>query len=110
MAGFSFDTSGFDEAINELDKLANKARSLDGLRVDFDDLFTSDFMSLHAHSLIIDDFFSSGNVIVDNEDDIESLSDNDAFNQYVSESTDFSSWDGMLEEAINCYVEAQLDS
>lgn len=64
-------------------------------------------MKLHANSKDIYDFFSNGNIDIDAVDDFEALS-NDAFDKYVSEKTDFSSWDEMYSEAIDLYLDDQL--
>lgn len=107
MAKFTFDASGFDDVMNELNDIADKAHDLNGTKVSLFELFDSDYMDLHANSLTIDEFLSRGNAIVESEEDLESLS-SDEFNLYVSDNTDFSSWDEMLEDATNSYLEKQL--
>lgn len=108
MAKFTFDASAFDEIENELNDLANKVHNSDESTVSIYDLFNTDFMSRHARSIDIDNFFTLGNIDIENCDDLDSLS-NDEFDKFVSEHTDFSSWEEMCDEAINCHVDEQLD-
>lgn len=107
MAKFTFDESAFDDINNMLDDLSDKATNFGERNVSIEELFNDEFMTLHANSVNIIDFFTGGKIDVDLVEDFNDLSD-DAFDNYVSEKTDFSSWDDMYSEAIDSYLNDQL--
>jgi hypothetical protein len=108
MANFSFDMSDFDEMINDLEAIAEKAHELDGSQVSFDELFDNDFISLHTNADSFDAFLSSANIVIDDEIDLDVLSSVEAFNSYVAENSNFDTWDEMMDVAIGCYSEKKL--
>ncbi len=104
----NFDISGLVEFQKEIENMADKVKSLDGAQVDFDDLFTKEFMKLHTSVSSFDAFLEQGNFNVETQEDFEAIPD-DVFDKHVKENTDFSSWDEMLEAASDEYLNSQLD-
>ncbi len=108
MSSFKFDKSGIDNLIKDLDSCADKVKSLDGSSVSFDVLFNNRFMESHTNVSTFEEFLAKGNFNVETEEDFESIPD-DLFDVYVQSSTDFSSWEEMLDAATDLYLDDQLD-
>ena len=108
MSNIKFNTSGIDDFKRELKNTMDKIESLDGTQVDFNELFTIEFMQNHAGVSSFDKFLKQGNFKVETQEDFEAIPD-DVFDNYVKENTDFSSWEEMSDAATDEYLDSQLD-
>lgn len=104
----STDIEGFDELRDSLKDFERKARNLRGTHaVSFDKLFPKSFMEKHTGFPSFDEFLKAGNFVVNSTEDFEAIP-KDVWNQYVSHASDFTSWDDMLNQAINAYFSPVL--
>lgn len=102
----NFGITGLD-SLKDLQKTferaAQKSKDLDGTKVDFDELFTEEFMLEHANLSSFDAFLKQGNFEVNSEEDFVNIPD-DVFDEYVSKYTDFPNWEEMLGTATEEYA------
>lgn len=104
----STNLDGFDKMMDSLKSLAQKAKELEGIHtVSFDKLFTESFMEKHTDYSSFDEFLKAGNFVVNSQEDFEAIPD-DVFDQYISQATDFGSWEDMLSKATNDYLSSKL--
>lgn len=102
------DLSGFDELADSLDDLAKRAENLNGERsISLDELLSPAFMKLHTEYSSGDDFFKAGGFEFGSQEEFEKIPE-DMLNGFVEKSTDFLSWDEMLEEAVERYMVTRL--
>ncbi len=100
---------GFDKLMNSLDKLQDNADKLDGSHnVDFQELFSEDFLKKHTNSSDIYEFIESSNLNVKDQDSFNEIVLTDEWNSYVKSSTNFPSWDKMQEQATSDYISKKL--
>ena len=100
--------NGFDKLIDSLKSLSQKVQELEGTHtVSFDKLFTESFMEKHTDYSSFDEFLKAGNFVVNSQEDFEAIPD-DVLYQYVSQATDFGSWEDMLSKATNEYLSSKL--
>lgn len=104
----SFELKGFDELQNSLHDLADKVESLGGEHeVTFEELFVQEFMISHTNFSTFNELLNSSPFEVNSSEDFAAIPDA-AFDQYISEVTNFDSWGNMLEEASCEYAARQL--
>lgn len=99
-----FEINGFDELKKHLSKIENnlyKMSKTDSLS--FDELFTSDFMSKHTNYKSFDKFLSASGFTQLFED----IPDDD-WDIYVSQHSNFTSWEEMVNTAAEQYVSKEL--
>lgn len=100
--------SGFDKLEKKLKKMEQSAKELDGEHeVAFSDLFTKSFMNKYTNFSTFDDFLTAGGFDVNSKEDFEAIPDDDMDN-HVSDTTKFSSWQEMLNEAAEEYTLKKL--
>ena len=99
---------GFDEVENMLDEIEKNADELDGENeVKFDDLFCTTFMKKYTDFLSIDEMFEKSDFDINSQEDFESISE-DKLDMYVNKTTVFSTWEEMLEKAIQKWTIKKL--
>ncbi|WP_069997741.1 hypothetical protein [Cellulosilyticum sp. I15G10I2] len=104
----SFELTGLDEFEKGLQDLADRAEALDGEHeVTFEDLFVEDFMASCTQFSSIDELFEKSPFVVNSPEDFEAIPD-DELDTYISEVTQFESWEDMLSEAGAQYAARQL--
>lgn len=99
---------GFDELENNLKQLQKNAETLEDTKsVSFDELFNDSFMSEHTNFSNLEEFFEAGNFNVNSNEDFEAIPDS-KLDEHVSKSTNFSSWQDMLDEAVKEFTIRKL--
>ena len=100
--------NGFDELQKKLTKLADNAQKLDGTnQVPLKDLLTASFIKRHSTFSDIDELFKASGFTVESQDDFAAIPDAE-WDKFIEASTSFSSWDGMLGEALKEWTKKQL--
>lgn len=104
----SFELKGFDELQNKLQELADKAEKLScEHEVSFAELFVEEFMVKHTNFSSFNELLDASPFEVNSAEDFKAIPD-DEFDQYISQVTNFDSWESMLEEASCEYATRQL--
>ncbi|WP_196606606.1 hypothetical protein [Pectinatus frisingensis] len=104
----SVKVTGLDNVLNNLQKLADNAKKLDGTHnVSFSELFTEAFMSKHTNQSSIEDFISEGGFVVNSAEDFKAIPDEE-FDIHVKNNSDFDSWKEMYTKASKEYVIAKM--
>ncbi|KKB34139.1 hypothetical protein [Bacillus thermotolerans] len=100
--------TGFKGLGKELNKLAENAKKLEeGQSVTFTELFTERFMSKYTRFTSIEEFFEKSPFEVQTNEDFDKINKAE-LDKYVSENTQFSSWENMLGEAGKEHIARQL--
>ncbi|WOO36054.1 hypothetical protein R2R35_19990 [Anaerocolumna sp. AGMB13020] len=107
MIKFNSDNANFDDVREELNNSVDKAKNIDGSKVDFEDIFNSEFMKAHTNVSNIDDFFAQGKFNFETDDEFEAIPE-DELDKYVSANTNFQSWQEMLDAASFDYLDNEL--
>jgi hypothetical protein len=97
---------GFDDLNKLLKEIQKKVENANG-EVSFPDLFNPNFMTTFTNFSDIDEFFKKSPFEIHDQDEFENLDDNE-LDQYVSETTRFSSWDEMKAKAGELYMKHKL--
>ena len=104
----SFELEGFDELQNTLQDLADRAENLSGEHeVSFEELFVKEFMINHTNFSTFNELLDASPFEVNSPEDFEAIPDAE-FDRYISQATNFDSWESMLEEATCEYAARQL--
>lgn len=99
---------GFDELEKTLDNMIKGAEELDGENhISFDELFPQKFMLEHSTFSTFFDFLEAGGFKVDSQEDFDAIPDEE-FDTYISNSTQFDSWDEMIGVATEVYAYRKL--
>jgi len=98
--------SGFDEFGKQLKNLQKKAENASG-DVSFNELFNDKFMRENTNSKDIQEFFDMSPFEIDTQEQFENLDEN-LLNQYINETTKFSSWEEMKTAAGKLYLLKKL--
>lgn len=98
-----FKSNGFDDLLKGLEKIEKQAQELDGKQIPIDDLLNVSFMKKYTSFSNFNDFLDASGFVVNSQEDFEAIPDDD-FDVYVSNNTEFASWDDMLTTATNEYV------
>lgn len=102
---------GFDELQNELERLQqNVDKTMNEFNGDvpLEKLFSFEFMQEHTEFDDINEWFSNGGFKFNTQEEYDNL-DESALNTYVKSSTDFHTWQEMLEAASTEAITASLD-
>ena len=102
----SFEIHGLDELEEHFSEMEKNVESL-GDSVSFEDLFNEDFLLDHSSFHSFEDFLKSGGFNCNNQEDFDSIPESD-LDSHVTKTTDFSSWQDMLDEAGAIYLQQQL--
>lgn len=101
-------TSGFDELENYLKQLEQNVKDLENTKsVTFDELFIPKFMHQYTSFDTIDDLLLAGGFEVNSSEDFKLIPD-DVLDKHISEHTNFSSWQEMLNSAASEYAARKL--
>lgn len=104
----TFKFKGFDELQKNLNNMQKAAKELENTKtVALDDLFVSSFMQKYTNFSNFDEFLKAGNFIVNSTEDFKAISDFE-MDTHVSETTKFSSWQDMIDEAKSEYIARKL--
>lgn len=96
-----------DDIMKQIQKIADKAKQEVEADVSFEELFNSSFMKEHTKFHNVDDFFEQSPFEINSSDDFDALSE-DELDKYISESTNFSSWQDFKEAAGREYALRKL--
>lgn len=104
----SVEITGFEEFADELDRLRDQAKAIDGENaVSFTELFPEDFMQTYTTFESIQEFFDVSPWTVESEADFEQIPQ-DEFDAYVDDHTEFNSWEAMLSAAAREWIGREL--
>jgi hypothetical protein len=107
------DVKGLKEVEDKLKNMADKAKELEGTRkVSFNELFDKDFMTQYTDHDNFDDFVIQSKLVPDGttmltEEIFKAIPDKD-FDEYISKTTKFDSWEHMKQVAVEEYYKKQL--
>lgn len=104
---------GFDEFEKQLKNLERSvervANKYDGsTSTDISELLNVEFMSKHTEFGDWEEWLGSGGFTVKTQEDFDNLPENKV-DAYVQETSDFDSWQDMLEEAASELISSELD-
>ena len=94
-----------NDTLNDLQRNADDLSN--GINVSFAELFPCTFMQKHTQFSSIDELVSAGGFKVESKEDFESIPD-DEFNKHIASTTQFESWDDMINEAASQYAFKKL--
>jgi hypothetical protein len=99
---------GIDEVQRRLRQLSERAQALDGTHeVSVNEILTPDFIQAHTRYASVDEWFEASPFKIATTEDFAAIPD-EHWNDYVRTTTDFESWQEMLEAAGAQYVQAKL--
>ena len=99
---------GFDELQNELDRLEQNAKELDGTNeVPLTELFNPSFMRRYTDFDSFDDMLEQSKWTVESEEDLDAIPDRQ-FDMYVRERTQFSDSDEMTNVAAEEWIASEM--
>lgn len=97
-------SNGFDDLEKQLDKISKAAKDLEGTQsVDISLLLTSKFLRKHSRFSSFSELLEAGNFQVNSQEEFEAIPESD-FDEHIRKTTDFSSWEKMLEAASEEYI------
>ena len=106
MAGFKVD--GFDELQRSLQRMAQNAKKLEGRQsIPFNDLFTPSFMRKYTRFSSIDALLEAGGFQANINEEFDAIPQ-ESLDAHVSRTTKFKSWEDMLQEATEQYIQRKL--
>ena len=107
----SMKIEGLDDLQKELKKLQNDVdrtkEKYDGQSVSFDDLFIEEFMGEHTKFTSFDDWFSAGHFHAASQEEFDAIPER-TLDRYVRRSTDFETWQDMLDTAGGDLLQKEL--
>lgn len=92
MVNVSLDTSQLDQLRKNLDEISGTHS------YSLKEMFPDDFLHKHTKFSSISDFFEATGFKLDSQDDLKNL-DETALDKFVSENSDFDSWESMKRQA-----------
>lgn len=99
---------GIDESIKQLKKLQENIRKVEGTRnYTMKELFNDEFMSQHTKFSNISDFLEASGLDFSSQEAFRNV-DVEKLDKYISENSDFSSWEEMKSVAGNLIVQKQI--
>lgn len=98
---------GFDKLLKELTEIEETVEKYNGTQVSFGDLFTSEFMGAHTEFSSFDEWMSAGHFKFENQEEFDAIP-TPILDRYVKHSTDFITWQDMLDEAGQIFLTCQL--
>jgi hypothetical protein len=91
-----------------LDKLQKRAEKLDGNQeVPLNELFKASFMDHYTSHSTIDEFIKAGGFVFETNEDFENIPE-EKLDQHVRNSTNFESWNEMLNKAGEHWIAKEL--
>lgn len=106
MAGFKID--GLDKLQRDLKRMEQNARKLNGKHsIPFDKLFTKSFMKKYTRYSSIDDLLEAGGFQAKDDKEFDAIPTKE-LNAHIAKVTKFKSWEDMLDEAVQQYIDDQF--
>lgn len=100
--------NGIDKLSKELSRLGDNAKKLSKKdSVDFSELFNRKFLSKHSSFSSFEDLVDKSPFTINSNQDFEAIPD-DEWEKFITENTDFSSWEDMKSEATQEWVAKEL--
>lgn len=88
-----------------LKRMGSNAQSMNGTsNVDFNDLFSTEFMKKYTNKTDIYEFIEASNLDVHSQEDFNAVMQTNDWNHYVKRNTRFNSWHEMYEKALGEYT------
>lgn len=104
----SFEIKGLDNLKKKFTQMQKAAEELERTKsISFDQLFTSAFMQKYTNFLSFKEFLKAGNFDVNSQEDFEAIPDEE-LDAHVKNSTKFSTWKEMLNEATKIFISKKL--
>ena len=104
----SFKIQGFDKLEKELKQLQKNAKKLSNTKqVSFQELFPASFMKKYTSFSSMEEFLYEGGFDVQSTEDFEAIPE-DLFDKYIASTTNFKSWEEMLQKATSQYAIKKL--
>ncbi|MGD6896117.1 hypothetical protein [Bacillus infantis] len=101
-------TKGFNQLSNELKKLQQNAKELEGKQnIPLPELFPDSFMANNTRFSSIQEMFDKSPFKVESEEDFAAIPDAE-WDKYVVENTNFSSWENMQEAGVKEWTAKKL--
>ncbi|MEB7752222.1 hypothetical protein [Staphylococcus pseudoxylosus] len=95
----------FDKLSKKLDKISDNAKEMNGTSdISIGTLFNSEFMKKYTNEEDITKFVESSELNIESQSDFNELIQTKNWDTYVSENTNFSSWNEMLQKALGEYT------
>lgn len=94
--------------LEEMQEKLTKLQSI-GDRVSFSDMFPPQFISNHSRFGTIEELIDGSGFKVESKEDFEAISDTD-WEEFITQNTDFESWEDMQHTAFNTLVQGVLES
>jgi len=92
-----------DNFINAFQYLIERAEFLDSVEIPLKDLLNPKFMERHSNTEFFDDFFKQGEFSINHHNNVGGIPV-DSLNKYVSETTDFNTFDDMISAATDEFL------
>ena len=103
------DFNGVDELIEDLNSAVDKVDELSEIdEIPLEELFTVEFMNAHSDFGNFFEMLSSFGYDINSQEDFDSIPEEE-LNMKISESTDFESFQDMLDEASSDYIQKHLN-
>lgn len=103
-----FEIDGLDKLQDELKSMQQAAEQMEkGEDVSFNVLFNEKFMNTHTNFKTFDELLSAGGFVVNSQDDFEAIPDKE-LDKHISKTTQFDSWQEMLDTAGTQYAAKKL--
>ena len=103
-----FDINGLDKLQDQLKQMQKSAKELDGTHeIPFSELFTESFMLKHTSYSIFDELLSAGGFSANTTEEFQAIPDA-VFDKHISQNSQFSSWQEMLDTATSDYVTKKM--
>ena len=103
----SFEIKGLKEAQDKLKKLADDAEKLDGQSVPLSEVLTDEFVQKNSPFDRLDNLIKASGYTVVSQEDFEAIPDEE-WDRFISENTDFDSWQEMIDSAGAIYAKNKL--
>ena len=104
---FSVKLSDFDEMKKKLESIHRKIDELSSKEIQFSELFSCSFMTMHSNFSSFNEFLKAGGFIVNSKEDFAAIS-GEKFDNHISKTTDFDNWDVMRVRAVEQYVKQNI--
>lgn len=102
--------SSIDDTIKELKRIQKNLKKVDGTHTyTFKELFNDEFMQEHSKFSTISDFFEASGLDFSSQEAFRNI-DVEKLDKYISENSDFSSWEEMKATAGNAILDKQIFS
>ncbi|QIB70681.1 hypothetical protein Ami103574_04295 [Aminipila butyrica] len=83
--------------------LEKAAKKISGEK-SFDEIFTPSFMKRYTNFSNFDELLEAGDFVINSQEDFENIPDNE-FDEHIRATTQFSSWQKMLDKASDLYAQ-----